>query len=164
MTLHMRRLWLMRHGEAGFSARDDFSRELTPAGVLEVQESLGALSATGSGVRHILASPLVRAQQTAAVAAGCFNIPVSTHPQLTPQSDARVFFDWAWRNDLSDCLIVSHMPFIGELFSMAVEGSCRYSMSFHTGQIVCIAADVFGPGCFSLVEEHAGYKKSDRSW
>lgn len=59
------KLWLLRHGEAEAHARSDAQRELTPHGRKEVKQSAGHLP--GHGVSKIVASPYVRAQQTAQI-------------------------------------------------------------------------------------------------
>ncbi|MGH8353342.1 MAG: histidine phosphatase family protein, partial [Pseudomonas sp.] len=57
------RLWLLRHGEAEPQARSDAERALTKHGRKEVLKAAGHLA--GRPLAAILASPYVRAQQTA---------------------------------------------------------------------------------------------------
>ena len=57
------RLWLLRHGEAEPQAASDAARELTAHGRKEVQQAAAQLA--GRPLTAIVASPYVRAQQTA---------------------------------------------------------------------------------------------------
>lgn len=57
-----RRLFLMRHGQAGF-ARSDRERPLTPEGQAQASR-IGRLLA-GRGIERVLCSPAVRTRQTA---------------------------------------------------------------------------------------------------
>ena len=66
-------LYLLRHGIAvergtrGFE--DDFSRPLTPKGRRQLRKTAGAVKKLGGKFDLILSSPLLRAKQTAEIAA-----------------------------------------------------------------------------------------------
>lgn len=57
------KLWLLRHGEAEPQARRDAERRLTAHGIKEALKSAAQLA--GQPLDGILASPYVRAQETA---------------------------------------------------------------------------------------------------
>ena len=58
-------LWLLRHGEAEARARSDAERPLTERGRKEVRRCAERLR--GRPLQYILASPYLRAQQTAEI-------------------------------------------------------------------------------------------------
>lgn len=83
------KVWVLRHGEAQSRARSDAERELTAHGREEVLKS--AVHLSDKSVQRIIASPYVRAQQTAELVRQSlgFNDPVVTVPWLTPDSSPR---------------------------------------------------------------------------
>ncbi|MCP5162014.1 MAG: phosphohistidine phosphatase SixA [Hahellaceae bacterium] len=145
----MIKVWLMRHGEASFGGKDDFSRELTQRGSFQSAQVINRLKAGGDHVDCVVASPLVRAQQTARIASDLLGVAVITFDGLKPESDPADFIDWAEKQHLNNCLIVTHMPFVGDLYSLAVRGNYLDSEPFGTSQLVGISADLWGAGCFS---------------
>lgn len=78
------KLWLLRHGEAEPHASRDSERRLTAHGRKEVLQSAARLA--GLPLDGILASPYVRAQQTAELVREALGLvePVGTAPWLTP--------------------------------------------------------------------------------
>ena len=83
------KVWVLRHGEAQANARSDAERELTGHGRSQVIGSAAHL--LGKPLDRIIASPYVRAQQTAELVRQAlgFNDPVATVPWLTPESDPK---------------------------------------------------------------------------
>ncbi|RMS40955.1 Serine O-acetyltransferase [Pseudomonas amygdali pv. photiniae] len=83
------KVWVLRHGEAQSRARSDAERELTAHGREEVLKS--AVHLSDKSVQRIIASPYVRALQTAELVRQSlgFNDPVVTVPWLTPDSSPR---------------------------------------------------------------------------
>jgi phosphohistidine phosphatase len=107
-------LYLMRHGAAEDTAptRRDADRRLTTSGRATVERV--ALALQGSVARppgHIVASPLVRAQETAELMRGilCPEVVVDTDEDLSPDGSA---YDLAARLSTapSDTLLVGHLP------------------------------------------------------
>lgn len=109
------KLWLLRHGEAEAQARSDAQRELTPHGRKEVKQSAEQLP--GHGVSKILASPYLRAQQTAQIVREVLanHPPLETINWLTPDGDLAEAVDYLDAHADDNLLLVSHQPFIGEL-------------------------------------------------
>ena len=109
-------LTLWRHGEAG-SASSDAARELTDRGRVEVSAMASDFSAwlDAAGlpvVAKLYTSPLIRAQQTAALLAqqGCSERPdicADLVPEAIPQSFDGSVFD----ND-AHVVMVTHQPFL----------------------------------------------------
>jgi phosphohistidine phosphatase len=80
------KLWVLRHGEAEPRANTDAERRLTAHGREQVLRSAAHL--LGQPLQAIIASPYVRAQQTAALVHDTlgFAEPVRTVPWLTPEA------------------------------------------------------------------------------
>ncbi len=79
------RLYFLRHGEAGsreeWTGPDD-ERPLTKAGKAEMRDVARGMRWLGLGAEVVLSSPLVRAQQTAAIAAEALGKSVTLAPGL----------------------------------------------------------------------------------
>lgn len=119
------KLWVLRHGEAEPQASSDAARRLTPHGREQVLRSAAHL--LGQVPQLILASPYVRAQQTAALvheALGC-DKPVQTVPWLTPESDPQQVISQLDTLGVEQVLLVSHQPLVGALVSLLEHGHRR---------------------------------------
>src|SRR5690606_22310052 len=82
----MKRLILMRHGEAEYAAATDKTRRLTPAGSRRAAEAGQELAAAGWAPQLILSSDATRAQETTAAVLGAFAAPkVIYEPQFYTQ-------------------------------------------------------------------------------
>ena len=78
------KLWVLRHGDAEEpGTKPDAERELTETGLDEARAAGAALKALGAVPDLILASPRVRAQQTATAAAGELGLEFETHQPLS---------------------------------------------------------------------------------
>lgn len=114
------KLYVGRHGEAGLAPRDD-DRRLTPKGE---SDCLGVYSQcrgmlTESDLK-VVVSPLVRAQQTAAIAAAqlFFSSEQSiTSRLLRPEGDIRALAQWLDQLDTSAVLLVGHQPLLGDFLA-----------------------------------------------
>lgn len=86
-------LYIMRHGIAveGYEWNGpDATRPLTPEGILRTRKVLETLKKSGKlDVTELWASPLVRAQQTAAIAADVLKLNVKTVPELACGANIR---------------------------------------------------------------------------
>ncbi|MEE1866609.1 MULTISPECIES: phosphohistidine phosphatase SixA [Pseudomonas] len=116
------KLWVLRHGEAEPRANSDAQRRLTAHGREQVLRSAATL--LGQELQVILASPYVRAQQTAALVheALGFIKPVQTVPWLTPDSDPQEVISELEKLDLQQVLLVSHQPLVSCLVGMLEQG------------------------------------------
>lgn len=130
------KLWVLRHGEAEQQAPTDAERALTPHGREEVLRSAARLLC--EGIELIIASPYLRAQQTAGLVHGVLGVarPIVTVPWLTP--DAR---PWHVLDGLADLtglkvLLVSHQPLVGNL----LVSLCGDSAALSTMRTATLAA------------------------
>ena len=79
----MAHLLIMRHGDAEPSAVSDEVRPLSARGRSEVQE-VGRALVAHLGIDRIVASPLVRAQETASLVAACFSHEIQKDTCVQP--------------------------------------------------------------------------------
>lgn len=145
------KLWILRHGEAQNRARTDAERELTDNGRAEVLSS--AASLMGQPLRWIIASPYVRAQQTAELVRQAlgFSEAVVTVPWLTPDSDPRKVLDNLDLYASDTVLVVSHQPLVGSLIGLAVHGNLQQAEPMHTASLAELEADFPLAGAMELM-------------
>ncbi|NBB13527.1 phosphohistidine phosphatase SixA [Pseudomonas sp. SLFW] len=144
-------LWILRHGEAQSRARTDAERELTANGREEVLTSAAHL--LGQPLRWIIASPYVRAQQTAELVRQAlgFTDAVVTVPWLTPDSDPRKVLENLDLYASDDVLLVSHQPLVGSLIGLAVHGNLQQAEPMHTASVAQLDGDFPLAGAMSLL-------------
>ena len=141
-------LYLLRHGAAesrAVSGRDQ-DRALTESGQAAVKALLEKAREDGVAPRWIVASPYLRAQQTARIAARVFSYeePVLVSTRLTPES-APVDL-WAEVRDMdpdSPLLLVAHEPLLSAAASWLL-GESRVIIDFRPGTLVRIDFDSVG--------------------
>ncbi|SFM56742.1 SixA phosphatase family protein [Marinobacter zhejiangensis] len=144
-------LVIMRHGEAGWHTLDQ-ERALTERGRLATAEVAHRLAESVFRPSLIWCSPLVRAHQTAAIVSGILNCPVQEKPFLTPDDDPGLSLDALIQEPPKKLMIVSHMPLVGALSTLLVDGH-RHGIPFMTSQAVVLDMPIAGPGCADLREQ-----------
>ena len=114
------KLWILRHGEAQAHARTDAERELTEHGRAEVLRSAAHL--IGQPISAIIASPYVRAQQTAQLVREALGfVPdIRTVPWLTPDGNPQQVLEKLDTDE--NVLLVSHQPLVGNLVGALEHG------------------------------------------
>ncbi|WP_028632239.1 phosphohistidine phosphatase SixA [Pseudomonas parafulva] len=134
-------LWVLRHGEAEPRANTDAERRLTAHGREQVLHSAARL--LGKPLRAIIASPYVRAQQTAALVHGTlgFTEPVRTVPWLTPESDVQQVIGEIEQLGLQHVLLVSHQPLVGHLVTMLEQGAHQRPAAMSTASLAELEGD-----------------------
>ena len=122
-----RELWLLRHGEAEpHDARDDFERRLTSRGELQSRAAGRALAALGVSPVAVLASPRVRAWDTARLACEALGVEPSVHRPLGGPFEAGEARELALGCDDGEAIVlVGHEPslsgVVGDLAGGRVE-------------------------------------------
>ncbi|WP_227368742.1 phosphohistidine phosphatase SixA [Halomonas sp. M20] len=151
----MKRLWIMRHGEAA-QGTPDSRRELTQRGRDEVSSMAKWLAASLDTSRdrlRILASPYVRAQQTAAIVAEQLGTQVESLAMITPDDPVQPVIEWLQEDaQQGPLLLISHMPLVGRLSGRLVEGDLRSSLRMQTAAIAALQAEVWAAGCAELLD------------
>ncbi|MGM0785945.1 MAG: phosphohistidine phosphatase SixA [Pseudomonadota bacterium] len=148
------RLLIMRHGKAG-PGSPDAARELTARGRGEAARMAAWLAARDEIVAsrlRLVASPYVRAQQTAEAVAAALAIQHETLPIVTPDDPPEAVVDWLLeRAGMGPLMLVSHMPLVGALTGVLVEGRAEHGRGFPTAAVAELEADVWAAGCARLV-------------
>ena len=144
------RLWLLRHGQAQAQARTDAERELTAHGRAEVRQAASLLQ--GRALSAIIASPYVRAQQTATLVREVvgFSGAIQTVPWLTPDSDPREVLAQLAHFDSGELLLVSHQPLVGALAGLLITGHRQQPLAMHTASLAELEGDDLLAGLMDL--------------
>lgn len=144
------KVWILRHGEAQAHARTDAERNLTEHGRAEVLRSAAHL--IGQPLGAIIASPYVRAQQTAQMVRHVlgFQADIVTVPWLTPDGDVQQVLKKLDSDD--DVLLVSHQPLVGSLISFLQHGHQRQPQPMYTASLAQLEGDFPLAGFMSLVD------------
>ncbi|WP_350615204.1 phosphohistidine phosphatase SixA [Pseudomonas sp. HY7a-MNA-CIBAN-0227] len=142
------KVWVLRHGEAESHARSDAERNLTAHGREEVLRSAAHL--IGQPIKAIIASPYVRAQQTAQLVREAlgFEPGVRTEPWLTPDCSPLQVLDKLDTDD--NVLLVSHQPLVGSLISFLQHGHLRQPHPMSTASLAELEGDFPLAGLMSL--------------
>lgn len=114
-------LLLWRHAEAEDSVDDDLGRRLTPRGQRQAKAVASWIRRHAPAGLRIIASPAVRAQQTAAA----LELPFETAPRIAPEASAADLLDVAgWKTGIAarPVLLIGHQPTLGELAARLVTG------------------------------------------
>lgn len=127
------KLWVLRHGEAEPQSRSDAERALTARGREQVLHSAALL--IGQPLTAIIASPYVRAQQTAQLVREAlgFEPQIITVPWLTPDSHPLRVLERL--EATGDQLLVSHQPLVGSLISLLQHGHLREPQGMNTASL-----------------------------
>ena len=142
------RLWLLRHGEAQSYASSDAQRPLTARG--RAQVLLAAEQLRGRALQHILVSPYVRAQQTAAIVREAIGFAgdLQTVPWLTPDDDPREVLAQLGPFEGRDLLLVTHQPLVGALAGWLIHGHRQQPLTMHTASLAELEGEFLAAGGF----------------
>ncbi|MFT7684774.1 MAG: phosphohistidine phosphatase [Candidatus Azotimanducaceae bacterium] len=144
------KILLMRHGIAAHGS-DDFHRPLTEEGVAGVKSNAVLLASRGALPSKIIASPLIRAQQTAFVMAEVLGVSYTPESLdlLRPESDVEDFIEYLAQlsfgqssdkqKDDQLILFVSHQPFVG----LFVHHLTKLEEFMDTADIDCLSIKSF---------------------
>lgn len=138
-------IFIMRHGEAHFNAPNDSERTLTSLGKTMTLNVANWLATHNEGIKRVLVSPYIRAQQTLATLRKNLLLPseVEIMTDLTPNGDEYNVVNYlhilAEAEQVDSVLIVSHLPLVGELVSLL----CPHKAPplFYTSTVACINYD-----------------------
>ena len=154
MNSGMNSVLIMRHGEAapGFP---DHARPLTPRGEREADTMARWLASRVEqgelALPMLYASPYVRAQQTAQRISDALGVPLNTLSFITPEDPPSDVSEWLLTHrDDAPIMLVSHMPLVGDLAGLLVEGAPSQGVGFPTAAIAELEADVWAAGCAQL--------------
>jgi phosphohistidine phosphatase len=146
----MVKLWLLRHGEAEPRARSDAERNLTAHGRQQVREA--AVHLRGRPLQAVLASPYVRAQQTADLICEELGFTGSraTVAWLTPESDLRQTLRELGNHTAAELLLVTHQPLVGSLAGLLLHGHRQQPLPMNTASLALLEGDELLAGLMEL--------------
>jgi phosphohistidine phosphatase len=134
-------IYLLRHGlavergTAGFE--DDALRPLTPKGRRQLRKIAAAIKGMNLRCDQILASPFVRAKQTAEIVAAGLKLKkhLKFSNALAPGGSAAVLFRQLARMKPSPkrLLLVGHEPDLSRLISRLITGGLELQLDFKKG-------------------------------
>ena len=131
------RLYLVQHGEAKSEAEDP-ERSLTIRGEEETRRISDAAKRLGIRPSRIYHSGKKRAEQTAGIMAGAFDLSAQLGQGLNPNDDVRPWVERVSR-EAEDLMIVGHLPFLEKLASFLVCGDeGAKAVVFRYSAIVCL--------------------------
>lgn len=133
-------LYFLRHGQAGHNYPTDSERELTDEGKHASKKVGKFCTAMQIHFTHAMASPLIRALQTAqAVLQKLPDLELIETEHLTPDTDPRNLFEHlrSFSND-SKILLVTHEPFVSRCVSILVSGSESVNLVVKPATLVCV--------------------------
>lgn len=142
------KICIVRHGSAVSGAVQDQNRGLTERGEGQAVGAGHWLAQQAFNNPRILASPFLRARQTAQAIADSLILPVETMPHLVPDGDVQQLL-----NDLTaqeqDLILVSHLPLVGHLAAMLVDGQL-YDQPWSPAECWILQGDLAAAGCMSV--------------
>lgn len=134
-------LYLVRHGAAADVAITDADRALTDLGQQEAHIAGKALARMPAPPRVVLASPLLRARQTAEIIAGelAATEPVAVLDELANGHSTatllRALKPWSQAAAL---VLVGHMPGVADHLGMLIGAGHHGQFHFSTGTVACV--------------------------
>lgn len=147
------KICIIRHGSAVLGGDADASRSLTPKGLLQAQRAgcwVNSLIAQGklSDNASIIASPYLRAQQTAAEVAAACDKAITTDGTITPSGVAAAVVD-NLTHASEDVILVSHLPLVGRIAARLVEGE-EFDQPWSPAECWLLEGEVAASGCMTV--------------
>ncbi|MEO6699857.1 MAG: phosphohistidine phosphatase SixA [Paraperlucidibaca sp.] len=153
------RLYLLRHADAAFEAERDELRPLTARGWAQAQDVADWLCGQVTGPVRVVASPLLRAQQTASVVSQALGLALASQmPELSSDGDplrAETALSLLAGEGIEDLIVVSHMPLIASLYAWIAEGTLTTGEAYDLAEVRVLALDIIAPG---LGQVDGGYR------
>tara|TARA_R110001583_G_scaffold39839_1_gene127608 strand:- start:685 stop:1149 length:465 start_codon:yes stop_codon:yes gene_type:complete len=144
------RLVVVRHGAAVPGGDLDAERALQPQGHDQASAAGQWLYSHSFKTAQVLSSPYRRARQTAMHICDKLGLPEPLlHDLLTPDALAQLTVDTLTKLT-GDVIIVSHLPLVGRVASLLVDGQV-VDQPWSTGECWVLEGDVFAAGCMRVV-------------
>jgi len=148
------RLYFLRHASASDVAVSDAERALTNHGKEEARIAGAALHELGVEPARVFTSPLLRAQQTGAIAADAMKIPAS-HVEVIDeldvgQSSMALFRALKSTDEADEIVLVGHMPSLVEHIGALIGAKGAVGLSLGKGSIACVEAGQLKVGAGEL--------------
>jgi phosphohistidine phosphatase len=151
-------IFILRHGQAEIQITTDGARQLTDKGRGDTDKVLRARAGELASIFQIWASPLVRAQQTATIAANYFpQLSIQTTDLLVPEANPQALMEWLdalnshhLQGSNKSILLVSHQPLVGSLVNKLC-GKLNNYYPMHTSSLAAIRVPVIAGGMGDLI-------------
>jgi phosphohistidine phosphatase len=147
------KLYLLRHASASDVAPNDTERELTREGREEARVAGAALAELGVISSHILSSPLVRARQTAEVAAEAMEFPGNVEPLdelANGASTSSLLKALRPRASAGEILLVGHMPSLAEHLAALIGAKDAQAFPLGKASVACVELEQLRTGTGQL--------------
>ncbi|GAA6146218.1 phosphohistidine phosphatase SixA [Thalassolituus maritimus] len=144
----MARIFIIRHGSAVPGMDLDSERVLTHKGEEEAAAVASWVSSQVQPGAVLYASPYRRAQQTATAVAAASGLIINTLDAITPSGSAPVIADML-TSESGDVVVVSHLPLVGRLASLLVEGF-ELDQPWSPAECWLLSGDIIASGCMSV--------------
>lgn len=148
------KLYVMRHGAAEDAAASfsDFNRALTPKGRKRTREVARKLVHAGEVPDLILSSPLVRALQTAEIAASVMDPkePVGVRQEIAPSGDIMTLVHELCESQRKSVMVVGHEPSLSSLIDQLIGGG-SWDRAMQKSMVVGLRIDDAGRGKMRFV-------------
>lgn len=138
-------LYLMRHGDAvdvgQMGVKRDADRMLSDEGIEKTRAAaMGLRSLLEAPLIRVVASPLVRARQTAEIAAKAAapGVEVELADALKSGAHASDALDWLHGQPAAPMLLVGHMPDLSALASFLVSATGQAGFHFKKAAVLCL--------------------------
>lgn len=141
---------IVRHGAAHYGQDYDHARTLTEQGHEQARRLAHWLADHGWHDAHLIASPFVRAQQTATAIAETLSVPLQSQSLLQPDGQPNEAVEWLSAQTQA-LILVSHLPFVGRLASLLVDGSV-YDQPWSPAECWVLEGSIAAPGCMTVVD------------
>lgn len=147
------KLYLLRHASAADVAPSDTERELTREGREEAQIVGAALAELGVRLSHILSSPLLRARQTAEIAAKVLKFPDDVEfleelaNNTTTAALLKALKPFASAGEI---LLVGHMPALSEHLAALIGAESAQAFPLGKASVACIELEQLRAGTGQL--------------
>ena len=141
-------LYLMRHAEAVELGTDgitrDADRKLTDKGRRQAKRMGLLLRQMDVAIDRIIASPYVRAQETASLAAekAGVKVKIQSVDALTPDGTDELIWDAICATGGDEVLLVGHMPSISNLAGTLLGSLAEEPLAFHKSTLVALRCEM----------------------
>ena len=154
-------IYILRHGDAESFASSDELRKLTPSGRSNTTLAANYLEQCSVNFDACIASPFLRAQETAAIVCEQLGIQsLQTNALLVPEAKPEHTLEMIIKVNLDDAqnlLLISHQPLVSLLIGLLVTGIVgTYETGappMYTSSLACLEVDPevgIAPGCLTL--------------
>ena len=147
------KLYLLRHASASDITPSDAARELTREGSEEARIAGAALAELGVKPSRVLSSPLVRARQTAEIAAEAMKFSGDVQPldELANGASTSSLLN-ALRSyaSASDILLVGHMPSLAEHLATLIGAKDAQAFPLGKASVACVELEQLRAGTGQL--------------